>query len=188
MSDQANGEWFELKGRVFRFLGTHPGWARWQGAVGDEAGVWICGQEKERELALARGTRVAAVVRDTKLIGSRSIPEHHAVADITAQGWNRLLLGVFVYLGGPARLDDVVTIAAAALRMPGAGAMVTGVAVTFPGDGHVSYEDMDLMVEGRSEAGVEAHVAGCEFCARQVSSYLNAAERVSMALLKPVVM
>jgi hypothetical protein len=173
-------EWFELKGHLFRFLGTHPGWARWQ-----DGDTWICGQEKERELPLARATRVAAVVHDTKLIHTRSIPEQHAIADITAQGWNRLLLGVFTYVGGPARLDDVVTIAAAALRMAGAKEMATGVDVLPEGVGHLRYEDMDAMVDGRVDAVLEAHVAECRFCARQVAAYLSGAERVSAALVRP---
>ena len=168
-------EWFELKGRLFRFLGTHPGWVRWQ-----RDGVWMCGQEKDREHELARGTRVAAVVHDIKMIHTRAIPEQHAVVDVTAQGWNRLLMGIFSYLGGPARLDDVTTICAAALRMPGAKQMETGVAVEYPGSGHVSYEEMDSSLDGRAPAH-----AGCEFCARKVAAYRSGAERVSMALVRP---
>lgn len=180
-------EWFELKGHLFRFLGTHPGWARWQAD-----GIWVCGQEKDRERELTRATRVTAVVNDTKMIHTRAVPEQHAAADVTAQGWNRLLMGLFSYLGGPARLDDVVTIAAAVLRMPGAKKMATGVDVVFPepAAGHVSYEEMDAMVDGRMEPAergrVEAHAAGCAFCARQIATYRGAAERVSMVLPRPV--
>ncbi len=175
-----NEEWFELKGRLFRFLGTHPGWVRWRAAVGNDDGVWMCSQEKDRAAEAVRATRVAAVVHDTKMIHSRAIPEQHAVADVTAQGWNRLLMGIFSYLGGPARLDDITTICAAAMRMPGTKQMETGVAVAFPGEGHLSYEEMDASVEGQ----VAEH-AGCDFCARQVASYLSGAERVSLALVRP---
>jgi hypothetical protein len=141
---------------------------------------------------LARATRVAAVVRDPKLFPSRSIPERHAYADVTARGWNRLLLGLFTYLGGPARLDDVVTVAGVLLHLPGAASVPTGAAVPLPEPSgeHVRYEEMDALVENTADAALQSRIAahgeGCAFCARQVAAYQAAAEQVSAQLQKPV--
>jgi len=182
----ASPEWFEIKGRLFRFLGTHPGWAKWS-----VDGEWICGQERDRAAAVVRATRVAAIVHDPKLFPSRSVPEQHAFADVTAMGWNRLLLGVFTYLGGPARLDDVVTIAGVVLKLPGASAMETGVAVVAEGSDHVGYDQMDGMVEGTLDAvaaeRIASHVEFCSFCARQVAAYRAAVPMVSAPLQRPQV-
>jgi hypothetical protein len=176
---QPSAEWFEIKGRLFRFFGTHAGWAKWHDP---SSGAWICGQERDRDHEVVRATRVAAVVHDPRLIPSRSMPEQHAFADVTAAGWNRLLLGIFTYLGGPARLDDVVTIAAVMLRLAGAAAMATGSAVAPEGD-HLSYEDMDAAVENTLDAAAQDRIAvhngACEFCARQFAAYQAAAVQVS---------
>ena len=183
-----SAEWYEVKGRLFRFLGTHPGWTRWQAA---ESGIWNCSQERDRERDLSRDARIAAIVRDPRSIPSRSMPEQHAFADVTAVGWNRLLLGVFTYLGGPAHLDDVVTIASVLLRLPGAANLPTGSSVAFPDPSpeHVSYEQMDAMVDNTLDAAthdsITAHTATCAFCARQLASYQSAAVQVSAPLQKP---
>ncbi len=183
---QPSAEWFEIKGRLFRFLGTHAGWARWHDAAN---GGWICGQERDRDREVVRATRVAAVVHDVRLVPSRSMPEHHAFADLRAGEWNRLLLGVFTYLGGPARLDDVVTIASVLLRLPGAAAMPTGTDVASAGD-HLSYEDMDAAVENTLDAAgrdrMASHTGACGFCARQLAAYESAATAVSAPIHRPV--
>ena len=181
-------EWFEIKGRLFRFLGTHPGWTRWQDA---ESGTWNCSQERDRDRDLSRDARIAAIVHDPRSIPSRSMPEQHAFADVTAAGWNRLLLGIFTYLGGPAHLDDVVTIASVLLRLPGAAALPTGSRVAFPDPSaeHVSYEQMDAIVDNTLDAtareSITAHILSCPFCARQLASYQSAAEQVSAPIQKP---
>ncbi len=183
-----SAEWYEIKGRLFRFLGTHPGWTRWQDTA---SGTWNCGQERDRDADLARGTRISAIVHDPRSIPSRSMPEQHAFADVTAAGWNRLLLGVFTYLGGPAHLDDVVTIASVLLHLPGAAALPTGSPVAFPDPSpeHLSYGQMDAIVDNTLDAPardtITAHTATCPFCARQLASYQSAAEQVSVPLQKP---
>jgi hypothetical protein len=180
-------EWFEMKGHLFRFFGTHAGWARWQ----NSQSAWICGQERDRDLELARGTRIAAILHDPRLIPSRSIPEQHAYSDVTAAGWNRLLLGVFTYLNGPALLDDVVSIAGVLLHLPHSAELPTGSPFGFPESSaeHVSYEQMDAMVEGTLDASslesMTRHVGACTFCERQVAAYQAAVERVSAPILKP---
>ena len=183
---QPSAEWFEVKSRLFRFFGTHSGWARWHDA---SDGSWICGQERDRDGELVRATRVAAVAKDPKLVHSRSMPEHHAVADITAAGWNRLLLGVFTYLGGPARLDDVVTVAGVLLKMPGASSIPTGSAIE-PAGAHVRGEEMDAIVEHTLDEAardrIVAHSHSCSSCAQRLESYQFAVERVSAPIHKPV--
>ena len=176
-----SAEWFELKGRLFRFFGVHPGWARWQ----NPEGAWICGLERERDLELARDARIAALLKDPRLLPSRAIPERHAFADVTSSGWNRLFLGVFTYLGGPARLDAIVDVAALMLHLP------SGSPVVFPSPlaEHVSYEQMDAMVENTLDAAalasVMAHSAECAFCARQQDSYREAALHLAASIQKP---
>lgn len=115
--------WFALRERLFDFFGTQAGWARWQDP---EAGVWIAGPEKLRGGELVREARVAAIVRDRRSIPSRSMPEHHAIADLSAGEWNRLLHGVFTFLAAPARLDDLVIVVGALLRVPGAADLKLG--------------------------------------------------------------
>jgi hypothetical protein len=182
---QPSAEWFEVRGRLFRFFGTHSGWARWHDSA---TGAWICGQERDREQAVVRATRVAAVVHDPRLIPSRSMPEHHAFADLSALEWNRVLLGVFTYLGGAALLDDVTTIACVLLRLPGAAAMPTGSPVEL-GEEHLRCEEMEALVEERlddtSADRIALHELSCTFCARQLTAYRAAAEQVAAPVRRP---
>jgi hypothetical protein len=172
-------EWYEIKGRLFRFFGTHPGWARWQ----HEDATWVCGRDKEREHALARDSRVAALLRDPRLMPSRSMPEQHAYTDVTALGWNRLLMGVFTYLDGPAHLDDLTDVAAVLLRL-----RMSGEATPESATEHVSCEQMDGLVDdtldSETRAGVAAHAEACGFCARQLAAYQAAASQVSVPLAR----
>lgn len=177
----ASAPWFEIQGRLFRFFGTHAGWARWHDAAD---GTWICGQERDRAQDLVRATRVAAVVHDPRLIPSRSMPEHHAFADLTAAEWNRLLLGIFTYLGGPAHLADITTVAAVLLRLPATAAPPPDLAA-----GHLRCEDMDGIVENTLDDAAQdraaLHTLDCAFCAGQLASYRGAAERMAAPLHRP---
>ncbi len=176
LADAPSAEWLQIQGRLFRFFGTHAGWARWHDAA---SGAWICGQERDRANELVRAARVAAVVQDPRLIPSRSMPEHHAFADLTAMEWNRLLLGIFTYLGGPARLEDVSTVAAVLLRIPGAAATQP----LEPTGGHLRCEEMDGLVENTLEDDAQdriaLHTLNCEVCAAQLAAYKGAVERMS---------
>lgn len=178
-------EWYEVKGRLFRFFGTHPGWARWQSA--EEPGTWLCGRDKDRDRPMARDTRIAALQHDPRLLPSRSLPEQHAYANVTAAGWARLLQGIFTYLGGPARLDDVATLAAVELKLPGAARLHTGAPDAIAdASAHLTCEQMDAAVEGALPASVNAHVLECASCARQLESYRAGAALVSTPLPPPV--
>lgn len=172
-------DWQELKGRLFHFLGVQSSWARWQ----DAEGVWFAGREGWEDHEPAKEARVEAVLQDRKLIPSRSIPERHAFRDITARGWNRLLLGVFTYLGGPVRLDDLVTVTGFLLDVPGSMEVPTGVAASFGPDGsagHLSVEQMEAVVAGSDVA--REHAAQCPFCARQLAAF----EAAAPALAAPI--
>lgn len=181
-ADAPSAEWFQIQGRLFRFFGTHAGWARWHDAA---SGAWICGQERDRANELVRAARLAAVVHDPRLIPSRSMPEHHSFADLTAMEWNRLLLGVFTYLGGPARLDDVTTVAAVLLRISGAAATQVGE----PTGGHVRCDEMDGLVENTlddaAQDRIALHTLDCAFCATQLAGYKEAVERMSAPIRRP---
>ncbi len=172
-------DWQELKGRLFHFLGAHPTWARWQ----DSEGVWFVGREGWEDHEHAKEARVEAVLQDRKLIPSRSIPERHAFRDITSRGWNRLLLGVFTYLGGPVRLGDLVTVTGFLLDVPGSMQVPPGVAVVEGPDGsagHLTVEQMEAVVGGAEEP--REHAAGCPFCARQLAAF----EAAAPALAEPL--
>lgn len=182
-ADAPSAEWFQIQGRLFRFFGTHAGWARWHDAA---SGAWICGQERDRANELVRAARVAAVVHDPRLVHSRSMPEHHALADLTAMEWNRMLLGIFTYLGGPARLDDVSTIAAVLLRIPGAADTQTPEL-----GGHLRCEEMDGLVEmtldDEAQDRIALHTLDCVFCAMQLAAYKEAVEPMSAPIRRPAV-
>lgn len=169
-------EWHEIKARLFRFCGTHPTWARWQ----DPSGTWTCGRAKERDLPLARDTRIAAILHDPRLIPSRSMPEQHAYADVTALGWNRLLLGVFTYLDGPAHLDDLTNVAAVLLKLHASALELSDMGE------HLSCETMDAFVEGTlafdARDSATTHTGTCDFCTRQLAAYQMACVQISVPL------
>jgi hypothetical protein len=109
-------EWYELKGRLYRFFGKHPAWERWRSA---EIRGWVCGLEKWHDRALAEGSRVAALIERPRLISSRALPRVELFQHLDSTGWDRLLHGIFTYLDGPVRLDDLVSIAGSIFGVKG---------------------------------------------------------------------
>jgi hypothetical protein len=85
-------------------------------------------------------------------------------------------------------LDDVVTVAAVLLRLPGAAALHTGSPVELAGK-HVRFEDMDGLVEDKlddeARDWIALHELSCAFCAGQLAAYRSAVERVSAQLHRP---
>jgi hypothetical protein len=111
-----NPDWFEIKGRLYRFFGKQPGWERWT-----SAGLqgWICGHAGWKSRPMASGSRVAALLETPRFIPSRSLPRHEVFQKLDATEWDRVLHGIFTYLDGPARLDEIVSIAGALFDVKG---------------------------------------------------------------------
>ncbi len=101
-----------------------------------------------------------------------------------------MLRGLSTYLGGPARLDDIVTVVGVVLNLPGFAGLPCGSPILFPepSESHVTYEQMDAMVENTLDAAVRdsivAHTGECSFCARQLAAYQSAAPHVSAPFQK----
>lgn len=101
-------DWFDLKGRLYRFFGKQPAWTRWNTA---EPKGWICGPAAIRNSPLAESHRVAALLDNPRRISSRALPKREVFQQLDAADWDRLLTGIFDYLGGPVRMDELVSIA-----------------------------------------------------------------------------
>ncbi len=110
-------EWYELKGRLYRFFRKQPAWEQWTHA---EVRGSVCGLASWKNRPMATGNRVAALLDKPRLISSRALPKAEVFQQLAAADWDRLLKGIFSYLEGPVRLDDLVSIAAALFGVKGA--------------------------------------------------------------------
>ncbi|HLH40344.1 MAG TPA: sigma factor [Bryobacteraceae bacterium] len=115
-----NPGWADLKGRLSRFFRKQPGWAMWQS---DEQLGWICGPADWRSKPPAAGSRISELIEQPRRLGRDALPKAELAGRLDAAGWGRLLRGVFDYLDGPARLDEVVSIAGVLFGVKGSREM-----------------------------------------------------------------
>ena len=102
-----NPGWAELKGRLSRFFRKQPAWALWQR---DEQLGWICGPAHWKQRPLASGNRVSELIEQPRKIRSTALPKLELADQLDAAAWNVLLGGIFEFLDGPVRLDELVSI------------------------------------------------------------------------------
>lgn len=103
-----NPGWADLKGRLSRFFRKQPSYALWET---DAQLGWICGPAAWKNKALAEGNRISALIDQPRRVRSSALPKNEVIEHIDAAAWDRLLSGIFEYLDGPVRLDELVSIA-----------------------------------------------------------------------------
>jgi hypothetical protein len=128
-----NPGWADLKGRLSRFFRKQPMWALWETPV--QLG-WICGPANWNSQGVAPGSRVSALLEKPRSIRSNALPKREVVAELDSTAWDTLLKGIFEYLRGPVRLDDVVSIC--------------GVLFGVKGSREMAFEEMMTDDEGRA--------------------------------------
>jgi hypothetical protein len=102
-----NPGWADLKGRLSRFFRKQPAWALWE--TREQLG-WICGPAEWNGKPIAQGNRVSALLEKPKHIRGSALPKREVVSELDSTAWDTLLRGIFEYLHGPVRLDDLVSI------------------------------------------------------------------------------
>jgi hypothetical protein len=115
-----NPGWADLKGRLSRFFRKQPAWAMWQT---DEQLGWICGPAGWREKSLAAGSRLSELIEQPRRIAPAALPHLELHDQLDAAAWDRLLHGIFEYLDGPARLDELVSVAGVLFGVKGSREM-----------------------------------------------------------------
>src|SRR5262249_15392516 len=104
-------DWQDLKGRLYRFLGKQANWRRWNSAeIKGPVKGWLCSPANWESKPNAPGSRIAALLDKPKLISSRALPKTEVFQKLDSADWDRLLHGIFTYLDGPIRLDELVSI------------------------------------------------------------------------------
>lgn len=102
-----NPGWADLKGRLSRFFRKQPAYGLWQ--VDEQLG-WICGPAGWQGRPVADGSRISELIEQPRRIRSSAFPKMEVVEQLDAPAWDKLLQGAFEYLGGPVRLDELVSI------------------------------------------------------------------------------
>lgn len=102
-----NPGWADLKGRLSRFFRKQPAWALWE--TPEQLG-WICGPAEWKGKGTAQGSKVGALLEKPRNIRSSALPKREVVSELDSTAWDTLLRGIFEYLHGPLRLDDLVSI------------------------------------------------------------------------------
>jgi len=125
-----NPGWADLKGRLSRFFRKQPGYALWDT---EEMLGWICGPAAWKDQPLAEGSRISALIEKPRRIRPAALPKTEIMEHLDAAAWDALLQGFFEYLGGPVRLDDLVSIAGVMFGVKGAREMAFDELA--PGDG-----------------------------------------------------
>jgi hypothetical protein len=115
-----NPGWADLKGRLSRFFRKQPKWALWE--TPEQLG-WICGPAHWNEKAIAQGNRISALLEKPRSIRSSALPRREVVSELDSTAWDTLLNGIFEYLHGPVRLDDLVSICGVLFGVKGAREM-----------------------------------------------------------------
>lgn len=115
-----NPGWADLKGRLSRFFRKQPAWAMWQT---DEQLGWICGPAAWQTKPLAAGSRVNELIVQPRRIRHSALPKVELAEQVNVNGWDELLRGVFEYLDGPARLDEIVSVAGVLFGVKGSREM-----------------------------------------------------------------
>jgi hypothetical protein len=103
-----NPGWADLKGRLSRFFRKQPSYALWE--IDAQLG-WVCGPANWRNRTLAEGNRVSELIEQPRRVRSNALPKNEVMDQLDATRWDHLLRGIFEYLDGPVRLDDLVSIA-----------------------------------------------------------------------------
>lgn len=128
-----NPGWADLKGRLSRFFRKQPAYALW--SIDEQLGS-ICGPEGWRARPLAEGSKISELVENPRRIQASALPKNEVIEKLDAPAWARLLEGFFEYLGGPLRLDDLVSIA--------------GVLFGVKGSREMAFDELPGPAEGRS--------------------------------------
>jgi hypothetical protein len=128
-----NPGWADLKGRLSRFFRKQPAWALWE--TPEQLG-WICGPKEWNQKAVAQGNRIGALLEKPRSIRSSALPAREVVSELDSTAWDTLLKGIFEYLNGPVRLDDLVSIC--------------GVLFGVKGSREMAFEEMMTDDEGRT--------------------------------------
>ena len=128
-----NPGWADLKGRLSRFFRKQPAWALWE--TPEQLG-WICGPASWNEKQVAQGNKISALLEKPRLIRSSALPKREVVSELDSTAWDTLLKGIFEYLHGPVRLDDLVSIC--------------GVLFGVKGSREMAFEEMMTDDEGRA--------------------------------------
>ena len=128
-----NPGWADLKGRLSRFFRKQPPWALWE--TPEQLG-WICGPAEWNGKPIAQGNRISALLEKPKHIRSSALPKREVVSELDSTAWDTLLRGIFEYLHGPLRLDDLVSIC--------------GVLFGVKGSREMAFEEMMTDDEGRA--------------------------------------
>jgi hypothetical protein len=102
-----NPGWADLKGRLSRFFRKQPAWTLWE--TPEQLG-WICGPAEWNGRAVAQGNRISALLEKPRNIRGGALPKREVVSELDSTAWDTLLRGIFEYLHGPLRLDDLVSI------------------------------------------------------------------------------
>ena len=88
------------------------------------------------EKAVAQGNRISALLEKPRSIRSSALPKREVVSELDSTAWDTLLKGIFEYLHGPLRLDDLVSIC--------------GVLFGVKGSREMAFEEMMTDDEGRA--------------------------------------
>ena len=128
-----NPGWADLKGRLSRFFKKQPQWSLWE--TPEQLG-WICGPVSWKDRPFAQGNRVHALLEKPKSIRASALPKREVVSELDSTAWDTLLKGIFEYLHGPLRLDDLVSIC--------------GVLFGVKGSREMAFEEMMTDDEGRA--------------------------------------
>jgi hypothetical protein len=115
-----NPGWADLKGRLNRFFRKQPAWALWE--TPEQLG-WICGPASWNEKGVAQGNKISALLEKPRSIRSSALPKREVVSELDSTSWDSLLKGIFEYLHGPVRLDDLVSICGVLFGVRGAREM-----------------------------------------------------------------
>jgi hypothetical protein len=128
-----NPGWADLKGRLSRFFRKQPAWALWE--TPEQLG-WICGPASWSEKTIAQGDKVHTLLEKPRAIRSSALPRREVVSELDSTAWDTLLKGIFEFLHGPLRLDDLVSIC--------------GVLFGVKGSREMAFEEMVTDDEGRA--------------------------------------
>jgi hypothetical protein len=128
-----NPGWADLKGRLSRFFRKQTAWALWE--TPEQLG-WICGPSEWNEKPVAQGNKISVLLEKPKSIRSGALPKREVVSELDATAWDNLLRGIFEYLHGPVRLDDLVSIC--------------GVLFGVKGSREMAFEEMKSDDDGRA--------------------------------------
>ena len=128
-----NPGWADLKGRLSRFFKKQPTYALWE--TPEQLG-WICGPANWNGKRIAAGNRIHTLLEKPKSIRAGALPKREVVSELDSTAWDALLKGIFEYLDGPLRLDDLVSIC--------------GVLFGVKGSREMAFEEMVTDDEGRA--------------------------------------